>query len=125
MTHSSRLREKRYRDCEVVGLFERDRVSPLFVLSDARRSGSLTNFGNERFEFGVAGERNDQALDGSDGGREGENSSVDIVGTSPVRVFEEGVEDTTDTERRLDNVGNEFTNWKRGLAFRGLGLERE
>jgi len=70
----------------------------------------LTNFGNERFEFGVAREGNDQALDRGDSGRKGENSSVDVVGTSPVGVFKEGVEDTTDTERGLDNVGNEFTN---------------
>jgi hypothetical protein len=103
----------RYRANEVVGLDAVGEKSASLGSDHLReeRRWALTDFGDERLEFGVAGEGNDQALDGSDGGRKGEDSSVDVVGTSPVRVFEKRVEDSTDTERRLDNVGNEFANW--------------
>lgn len=72
---------------------------------------TLTDSRDERFEFGVGREGNDQTLDRRDGGRERQDGAVHVVGAGPVRVFEERVQDATDTERRLDHVRDKLADF--------------
>ena len=37
-------------------------------------------------------------------------TSLDVEFSTPETVFKEGVEDTTETKRRLDDVGSKFTD---------------
>jgi hypothetical protein len=77
---------------------------------DAEAAELLRDLGDERLELGVGGERDDEALDGGDGGRKRQDAAVDVVGAGPERVFEEGVEDAADTEGGLDDVGDELAD---------------
>jgi hypothetical protein len=53
----------------------------------------------DRFsEFGVLTDGDDQALDGSNVGWEGKDTSGLVLFTSPVAVLEKRVEDSTKTE---------------------------
>ena len=53
---------------------------------------------DEFSEFGVLTDGNDQTLDRSNDGWERQNSSGLVLFSSPVAVFEERVEDSTETE---------------------------
>ena len=57
-----------------------------------------TDVMNEFSEFGVLTDGNDQTLDRSDDGWERQDSSGLVLFSSPVTVFEERVEDSTETE---------------------------
>lgn len=60
-------------------------------------------------------QRDDENLDRRNEGREGQDSSRDVFLSSPVRVLEERVEDSTDTERGLDDVGSVLSDCVVGL----------
>jgi hypothetical protein len=53
---------------------------------------------NELSEFGVLGDGDDQTLDGSDKWRERKDTSGLVLLSSPVAVFEQRVEDSSETE---------------------------
>jgi len=53
---------------------------------------------DEFSEFGILTDGNDQTLDRSNDGWERQDSSGLVLFSSPVAVFEEGVEDSTETE---------------------------
>jgi hypothetical protein len=60
--------------------------------------GRRTDIMNEFSEFGVLTDGNDQTLDRSNDGWERQDSSGLVLFSSPVAVFEEGIEDSTETE---------------------------
>lgn len=70
----------------------------------------LTNFAHKRLEVNVVAQRHNEDLDGGNGRGQRKDTTVNIVRAGPVRVLEEGVEDATDTERRLNNVGRELAH---------------
>ena len=53
---------------------------------------------DEFSEFGVLTDGNDQTLDRGNDGRERQDSSDLVLFSGPVTVFEEGVEDSAETE---------------------------
>jgi hypothetical protein len=53
---------------------------------------------NKFSEFGVLTDGHDQTLDRSNDGWERQDSSSLVLFSSPVTVFEEGIEDSTETE---------------------------
>jgi hypothetical protein len=59
---------------------------------------TLTNFVDRFSEFVVLTDGDDQALDGSNVGWEGKDTSGLVLFTSPVAVLEKRVEDSTKTE---------------------------
>lgn len=86
-------------------------------LTTVREFRRRTNFTNETLELGVTRDRNDENLDGSDGRRKGQDTTLDVLGTSPVRVLKEGVEDATDTEGGFDDVGNKLADYREGTEL--------
>lgn len=60
--------------------------------------GWRTDIMNEFSEFGVLTDGNDQTLDRRDDGWERQDSSGLVLFSGPVTVFEERVEDSTETE---------------------------
>lgn len=66
---------------------------------------------DEFSEFGVLTDGHDQTLDRSYDRWERQDSSGLVLFSCPVAVFEEGVEDSSETERWLDDVGSEFSDY--------------
>jgi hypothetical protein len=61
-------------------------------------------------EVRVVRDGDDEALEGSNGKREGKDLSIRVALSGPEGVLEEGVQDSTDPERGLDDVGSELAD---------------
>lgn len=59
----------------------------------------------------------DKTLDGSNDRGERQDTSGLVLFSGPVRVLEERVEDSTETERWFDDVGDEFSNYTNGQTW--------
>lgn len=78
----------------------------------------LTDIAQKRSETLVARQWDDQTLDRSNGRRKRQDASIRILLSRPVRVLKQRIEDSTDTERRLDDVWREFpAGFFEDLAF--------
>lgn len=71
---------------------------------------ALTNFVDFTPQLSILRNRDDETFDRSDECREGKDTSSGVLLSCPVSVFENRVEDTTNTERGLDDVRNEFAH---------------
>jgi hypothetical protein len=101
-------------------------ASEVSLAASARKEMvGLTHFPNEGLEVRVPTEGNDENLDGSDERRQRQDTTVDVLLSCPVRVLEERVEDSSDTERGLNDVGSVFADWEGSVSRRPRGqLER-
>lgn len=61
-------------------------------------------------QLSILRDRDDETLDRSDESGEGKDTSSGVLLSCPVSVLKNTVKDTTNTERRLDDVGDEFAH---------------
>lgn len=70
----------------------------------------LTDLVNQVSERRILTDGNDQTLDRSHNRWERQDTSSLVLLSGPVRVLKERVEDSTETERWLDDVGDKFSD---------------
>ena len=71
----------------------------------------LTNLVDQVSERGILTDGHDKTLDRSHDRRERQDTSGLVLFSGPVRVFEQRVEDSSETERWLDDIGDELSDY--------------
>lgn len=80
---------------------------------------------DDRREFRVGREGHNEDFGGRNTGREREDTAFSGVGTCPVDVFDEGIQDAADPEGGLDNVGSVFPYYKSYISYQShFGLSK-